>query len=229
MVRRPVRHCPHRAGRDSSSNTAGVRRQAMMPRPIRISLTAERSTRPTGATTSIRRTSATSSASSRGVRRPMLEQAIAAAREAFTTWSQTTPQQRFDMLDAAGTEILARKDELGRLLSREQGKTARRRHRRGRPRGRASSSSSPARRCASAARSSTRCARASKSRSRASRSASSPRSRRGTFRSRFRRGKSRRRSPSATASSSSRPSSSPASPVGDRGHRPARRACRPAC
>ena len=48
--------------------------------------------------------------------------AIAAARTAFTKWSRTTPQERFDILDRAGTEILARKDELGRLLSREQGK-----------------------------------------------------------------------------------------------------------
>jgi aldehyde dehydrogenase (NAD+) len=50
------------------------------------------------------------------------ERAIAAARMAFPAWSRTTPQQRFDILDKAGTEILARKDELGRLLSREQGK-----------------------------------------------------------------------------------------------------------
>src|SRR5687768_15066036 len=48
--------------------------------------------------------------------------AVAAAREAFAKWSRTTPQERFDILDRAGTEILARKDELGRLLSREQGK-----------------------------------------------------------------------------------------------------------
>jgi aldehyde dehydrogenase (NAD+) len=54
--------------------------------------------------------------------RTELDTAIAAAREAFRTWSQSTPQQRFDVLDKAGTEILARKDELGRLLSREQGK-----------------------------------------------------------------------------------------------------------
>jgi acyl-CoA reductase-like NAD-dependent aldehyde dehydrogenase len=51
-----------------------------------------------------------------------LERAIAAARRAFATWSYSTPQQRFDVLDRAGTEILARKDELGRLLAREQGK-----------------------------------------------------------------------------------------------------------
>jgi aldehyde dehydrogenase (NAD+) len=49
-------------------------------------------------------------------------QAIAGARDAFKKWSRTTPQERFDILDRAGTEILARKDELGRLLSREQGK-----------------------------------------------------------------------------------------------------------
>jgi aldehyde dehydrogenase (NAD+) len=49
-------------------------------------------------------------------------QAIAAAREAFKSWSKTTPQQRFDILDRAATEVLARKEELGRLLAREQGK-----------------------------------------------------------------------------------------------------------
>jgi aldehyde dehydrogenase (NAD+) len=51
-----------------------------------------------------------------------LDEAIASARRRFPSWSHATPQQRFDVLDRAGTEILARKDELGRLLSREQGK-----------------------------------------------------------------------------------------------------------
>jgi acyl-CoA reductase-like NAD-dependent aldehyde dehydrogenase len=51
-----------------------------------------------------------------------VEHAIASARAAFARWSRTTPQERFDILDRAGSEILARKDELGRLLSREQGK-----------------------------------------------------------------------------------------------------------
>jgi aldehyde dehydrogenase (NAD+) len=51
-----------------------------------------------------------------------LDQAIAAARDAYKKWSRTTPQERFDILDRAATEILARKEELGRLLSREQGK-----------------------------------------------------------------------------------------------------------
>jgi alpha-ketoglutaric semialdehyde dehydrogenase len=50
------------------------------------------------------------------------ELAIASAKAAFQKWSRTTPQERFDVLDRAGTEILARKEELGRLLSREQGK-----------------------------------------------------------------------------------------------------------
>ncbi len=49
--------------------------------------------------------------------------AIAAAKAAFTSWSVSPIQQRFDILDKAATEILARKDELGRLLSREEGKT----------------------------------------------------------------------------------------------------------
>ena len=48
--------------------------------------------------------------------------ALASARAAFKKWSRSTPQERFDVLDRAGSEILARKDELGRLLSREQGK-----------------------------------------------------------------------------------------------------------
>jgi len=50
-------------------------------------------------------------------------EAVGAARAAFAGWSQSTPQQRFDVLDAAGTEILARKAELGDLLAREEGKT----------------------------------------------------------------------------------------------------------
>jgi len=51
------------------------------------------------------------------------EAAIAAACAAFPGWAQATPQQRFDVLDAVGSEILARKDEIGRMLSREEGKT----------------------------------------------------------------------------------------------------------
>ena len=49
--------------------------------------------------------------------------AVGAARAAFGKWSLATPQQRFDILDFVGTEILARKAELGDLLAREEGKT----------------------------------------------------------------------------------------------------------
>ena len=49
--------------------------------------------------------------------------AITAAQAAFAAWSLSTPQQRFDILDAAGSEILARRAELGDLLAREEGKT----------------------------------------------------------------------------------------------------------
>ncbi|WDI30129.1 aldehyde dehydrogenase family protein [Hyphococcus flavus] len=48
--------------------------------------------------------------------------AIAAAVEASKSWRYSGIQQRFDILDTIGSEILARKDELGRLLAREEGK-----------------------------------------------------------------------------------------------------------
>jgi len=51
------------------------------------------------------------------------ELAISAATAAFPAWSLSTPQQRFDILDAVGSEILARRAELGDLLAREEGKT----------------------------------------------------------------------------------------------------------
>ena len=49
--------------------------------------------------------------------------AIAAAKQAFPGWASGNIQERANILDRAGNEILARKDELGRLLSREEGKT----------------------------------------------------------------------------------------------------------
>ena len=55
--------------------------------------------------------------------RAQAEAAIAAAKAAFPAWSRSTPQARYDILKKASDEILARKDELGRLLSREEGKT----------------------------------------------------------------------------------------------------------
>lgn len=50
-------------------------------------------------------------------------QAIAAARAAFPAWSRSPVQQRHDILLKVSAEILARRDELGRLLAREEGKT----------------------------------------------------------------------------------------------------------
>ncbi|MFC5523895.1 aldehyde dehydrogenase family protein [Polaromonas jejuensis] len=52
-----------------------------------------------------------------------LEQAVQAARAAFPAWSVSGIQARSDALDKIGNEILARKEELGTLLSREEGKT----------------------------------------------------------------------------------------------------------
>lgn len=49
--------------------------------------------------------------------------AIASAKHAFPAWATGNIQERANILDRAGNEILARKDELGRLLSREEGKT----------------------------------------------------------------------------------------------------------
>ena len=51
------------------------------------------------------------------------EQAIAAAAAVAPRWARSTPQERHDVLKKVGDEILARREELGRLLSREEGKT----------------------------------------------------------------------------------------------------------
>src|SRR4029079_15039242 len=49
--------------------------------------------------------------------------AIAAARAAFPAWARGNRQERADLLDRAGDEILRRAEELGTRLSREEGKT----------------------------------------------------------------------------------------------------------
>jgi alpha-ketoglutaric semialdehyde dehydrogenase len=49
--------------------------------------------------------------------------AVAAARAAFPAWSEASPEARSDILDGAGSLILARRETLGRLLAREEGKT----------------------------------------------------------------------------------------------------------
>jgi alpha-ketoglutaric semialdehyde dehydrogenase len=50
-------------------------------------------------------------------------QAVQAAQAAFPAWSLSGAQARFDALDMIGSEILARRAELGELLAREEGKT----------------------------------------------------------------------------------------------------------
>jgi acyl-CoA reductase-like NAD-dependent aldehyde dehydrogenase len=51
------------------------------------------------------------------------EAAIAAAKAASYAFARSNPQTRYDALMAISNEIMARKDELGKLLSREEGKT----------------------------------------------------------------------------------------------------------
>jgi aldehyde dehydrogenase (NAD+) len=51
------------------------------------------------------------------------ENAIQAARKAFPAWARSGIQQRHDILKKVSDEIMARKDELGLLLAREEGKT----------------------------------------------------------------------------------------------------------
>jgi acyl-CoA reductase-like NAD-dependent aldehyde dehydrogenase len=55
--------------------------------------------------------------------RAQTEKAIAAAKAAFPAWSRSTPQERYDALNRIATEILSRREELGKLLAREEGKT----------------------------------------------------------------------------------------------------------
>jgi alpha-ketoglutaric semialdehyde dehydrogenase len=49
--------------------------------------------------------------------------AINAAHSAFPGWARTTPQERHDILLRISSEILTRREELARLLAREEGKT----------------------------------------------------------------------------------------------------------
>jgi alpha-ketoglutaric semialdehyde dehydrogenase len=50
------------------------------------------------------------------------EEAVAVAKAALPAWSMTTPQQRADALEMIGVELLARKEDIGRMLAREEGK-----------------------------------------------------------------------------------------------------------
>lgn len=51
-----------------------------------------------------------------------LDEALAAARRAQPTWWGVGIQKRHDVLMAIGTELMARADDIGRMLSREEGK-----------------------------------------------------------------------------------------------------------
>jgi aldehyde dehydrogenase (NAD+) len=51
------------------------------------------------------------------------QQAIAAAKAAFPAWSRSGILERHAILRKTSDEIMARKQELGELLSREEGKT----------------------------------------------------------------------------------------------------------
>ncbi len=55
--------------------------------------------------------------------RAEVDAAVAAARKAFPAWSEASPEVRSDVLDKAGSLIMERRETLGRLLSREEGKT----------------------------------------------------------------------------------------------------------
>src|SRR6476661_304693 len=52
-----------------------------------------------------------------------VDEAVKAARAAFPAWSDASPELRSDMLDKAGSIIMSRAQDLGTLLSREEGKT----------------------------------------------------------------------------------------------------------
>lgn len=51
------------------------------------------------------------------------QQAIEAAADAAPAWGMSTPQARHDVLKQVGDDLMQRRDEVGELLSREEGKT----------------------------------------------------------------------------------------------------------
>ncbi len=52
-----------------------------------------------------------------------VDAAVDAAGRALPGWSDASPQLRADILDRVGTALVQRRDEIGHLLSREEGKT----------------------------------------------------------------------------------------------------------
>lgn len=55
----------------------------------------------------------------------LTEKAIQAAKSASNSWAKTNPQNRADILDRIGNEILLRRQELAELLAKEEGKIVR--------------------------------------------------------------------------------------------------------
>ncbi len=55
--------------------------------------------------------------------RAEVDDAVAAATVAFPAWAHASPEVRSDILDRAGSLLMERKAAVGRLLSREEGKT----------------------------------------------------------------------------------------------------------
>ena len=49
--------------------------------------------------------------------------AVDAAKNALAGWANASPQVRADLLDAVGAKILEKRDEIGMILAREEGKT----------------------------------------------------------------------------------------------------------
>lgn len=52
-----------------------------------------------------------------------VEEAAQAARAALPGWAAASPQVRSDLLEAVAQQLFARKDEIGEVLAREEGKT----------------------------------------------------------------------------------------------------------
>ncbi len=52
-----------------------------------------------------------------------VDTAVAASKQAEHAWRNSTPQQRFDVLDYIGTELLSLNKKIGSMLSSEEGKT----------------------------------------------------------------------------------------------------------
>lgn len=52
-----------------------------------------------------------------------VDRAANAAADALESWADASPQLRADLLEAVARKIIANKDEIGRILAREEGKT----------------------------------------------------------------------------------------------------------